>query len=92
LSLRRYGAKRDDNEPKIIQALEAVGASVQRLSEQGCPDILVGYRRQTYLLEIKKGKGKLNDGQALWHRLWRGLPVGVVYTVEDALRAIGAIK
>jgi len=95
--------KTDDNQQEIIDALRAVGATVQDLSKvgNGCPDILVGYKGgkyagflvyNNYLMEIKNPdtKGKLNMLQKVWHMNWRG-NVQVVRTVEEALRVIGAI-
>ena len=85
--------KTDDNQQEIIDALRAIGASVQDLSKVGggCPDILVGFRGN-HLLEIKnpETKGKLNMLQKVWHKNWHG-QVAVVRTVEEAFRAIGAI-
>lgn len=92
-----YAAKVDRNQVEIVKALRAVGATVQHMHQvgQGCPDLLVGYRRQTYLLEVKDGKRppserKLTPDQTNWHRVWSGLPVCIVNNVDEALRAIGA--
>lgn len=94
----RRAAKVDDNQSAIVGALRAVGASVQSLATVGAgtPDLLVGYRRQTYLLEVKDGAKcasdrKLTEPQQEWHRIWRGLPVAVVEDVDQALRAVGAV-
>lgn len=90
MSIHRTAAKRDGNEREIIDALKAVGASVQPLSAKGCPDLLVGYRGENILMEVKLPKGKLTDDEQVWHDGWRG-QVAIVRTVDDALRAIGAI-
>ena len=86
--------KTDDNQQEIIDALRAIGASVQDLSKVGggCADILVGHWGKNYLLEVKNPdtKGKLSTNQKVWHKNWRG-HVAVVRTVEEAFRAIGAI-
>jgi hypothetical protein len=95
-SSSRNGGFADFNQPTIIRALENVGASVQSLTRvgHGCPDLLVGYRRRTFLLEVKNpdAGGELNDDQLDWHREWRGQPVVTVETPEEALRAIGALR
>ena len=83
----RYNAKRDENEPEIVEALEAVGASVLRLDDV---DLLVGFRGINYLLEVKTPKGKLNKKQQKFFRSWVG-QVNIVRTVDDALYRIGAI-
>jgi hypothetical protein len=42
-------------------------------------------------LEIKAATGTLTGDEQEWHKRWKGLPVVVVRTPEDALRAIGAL-
>lgn len=94
--------RRDDVEPQIIAALKQIGASVQTLSETGAPDLLVGFRGRTFLLEVKDEHGKnrrggkrtesgLRDSQEDWWRKWRGTDPAVVTTPEEALRAVGAV-
>jgi hypothetical protein len=90
LSLHRRNPRRDMAEEGIVEALKRFGASVQKLSARDAPDLLVGWRGQTLLLEVKTpGKGKVSDGQAAWHAKWRGGAVHVVTTVAEALRALG---
>ncbi len=95
----RRAARTDDNQEQIVRALRAVGAKVQSLAAvgEGTPDLLVGFRRQSYLLEVKDGAKppsarKLTPDQQVWHSSWTGLPVVIVETVDDALQAIGAIQ
>ena len=85
------GNRRDDNEPEIVTALETCGARVVRLSVPGGPDLLVGFRGATFLVEVKGPKGKLTDRQVKWITDWRGGPVHVVRSIDDALRVIGVI-
>ena len=89
----RRAAKVDANHSTIIAALRQVGATVQDLAKvgQGCPDILVGYRGQNYLMEIKTNKGKATLPQIAWHTFWQGQVV-VVRDVDEALHVIGAIR
>lgn len=49
----RRAARRDANEPVIVEALRAAGASVEIRGESGEPDLMVGYRGVTYHLEVK---------------------------------------
>ncbi len=93
--MTRRASKVDDNQPQIVKALRAAGASVQILSAvgQGCPDLLVGFRGDNFALEVKDGNKpksarELTPDQRVWHLLWRGR-VEVVTCVEDALMAIG---
>jgi hypothetical protein len=89
----RRAARVDLVQSTIVEALQRVGATVEVLSygsKPGRPDLLVGFRGQTFLIECKTGKtGKLSTGQVNWHSWWRGHPVIVVWTAADALRAIG---
>lgn len=62
----RRAARRDENEPEIVQALEAVGATVERLTGDGLPDLLVGWRGQMWLLEVKltlTARGSVQPGR-----------------------------
>jgi hypothetical protein len=90
----RRAAKVDANQAEIIAALRKIGASVQPLHAvgAGCPDLAVGWRGMTSLLEIKDGSKppsarKLTPDQVKWHAEWRG-HVAVVETVEQAIEAV----
>jgi Holliday junction resolvase len=89
----RRAARVDANQEQIVSALRAAGASVQSLAPigKGCPDILVAFRGDMFLMEVKQGKGKPNDLQKTWHEAWKA-GVHVVYGPEEALRVIGAIQ
>lgn len=91
-------ARIDANQPEIVDALRAVGATVQPLQKvsEGCPDLLVGYRERNWLLEVKDpakppSARYLTPDQAQWHGGWKGRVV-VVLTAEDALIEIGALS
>ena len=90
----RSGAPPDLNQPEIVEALRLAGASVKIITHvgEGTPDLLVGFRRRTFLLEVKSEDGELRESQVKWHRDWKGLPVDVVRTPREALAAIGAIR
>ena len=62
----------------------------------GFPDLVVGFRGVTYLIEVKDGEKppsarKLNKLQQAWHAKWQGHKA-VANDVPEALRIIGAIK
>jgi hypothetical protein len=91
-------ARIDANQPEIIKALRACGATVQPLHTVGAgvPDLLVGYRGKNYLLEIKDSSKppsarRLTEDQIIWHVAWRGR-VTIVTTINEALDAIGATR
>lgn len=88
----RRASRRDDNEAEIVAALEKAGASVQRLSLDGGPDLLVGYDGKTTLLEVKGERGQLRRGQARWHGWWKGEKVWVVREPTVALLVVRATK
>ncbi len=94
----RRAANVDGNHTRIVEALRKAGCTVQSLAQlgDGCPDLLVGVARRTFLLEVKDpakppSARMLNELQQRWHRLWRGLPVSVVHTPEEALEAVGLV-
>ena len=87
------GKKTDANQSAIIATLRQVGATVVDLSAvgKGCPDLLVGHRGVTYLLEVKnvKGKNRTTPDQDVFYAWWRGAPVAIVRTADEAMTAIG---
>ena len=100
--MRHYRtAKRDANHAAIVAALRAVGCSVLELHAVGggCPDLLVGSRGWDYLLEVKiPGYERIRQSpkhretlarQAEFRGAWRGHPVSVVTSLDEALAAVG---
>lgn len=92
----RRAAKVDRNQPEIVKALRSVGAIVHSTAAigDGFPDLAVGFRGETVLLEIKDGtrppsERQLTDCQIEWHLNWRGGRCMVVNNVGEALAAIG---
>ena len=81
--------KRDANEKAIVQALERVGATVFRLSEPGCPDLLVGWRGQWFPLEVKAADGTLTPLQSV---TLTATGVTIVRSVDDALLALQVLR
>lgn len=91
MAIYRKAAKRDKNESEIVTALRSAGASVFICSGVGLPDLVVGFRGTTHLLEVKSTKGKLTVDQVDSHSAWQGSPIHIVRNVEQALISIGAI-
>ena len=89
----RRAARVDANQAEIVAALRAVGASVQDLHcvGEGVPDLVVGFRGQNYLIEVKGLTELLNGREARWHDAWRG-QVAMVWDVDSALQAIGVME
>lgn len=87
--------KRDGNEPEIVRALEALGCTVERLDLTDGPDLLVGVCGLTMLMEVKdpNGRNRIEPGQEEWHAWWRGHPVMVVRSQDDAIAQMqGAVR
>ena len=87
----------DNNHSEIVKGLRAVGATVRSTAAigDGFPDLAVGWRGVTYLLEIKDGskpksKRTLTPAEQSFHNEWRGA-AAVVTSLDDALRTIGAL-
>ena len=99
----RRAARIDANQPEIVRVLREAGATVQPLHTvgKGCPDLVVGYNGQNYLLEIKdptavNKAGKFRPSHrdrdhADWHVNWRG-QVQIVWSAVEALQAIGVLR
>lgn len=90
----RRAAKVDANHSEIVAALRKIGATVTSTATvgRGFPDLAVGWRGMTLLLEIKDGAKptsarQLTDDERKWHAEWRG-HADVVESVEQALRAV----
>jgi len=85
-------AKRTDvNQKEIVHALREHGAVVTDLSGvgKGCPDLLVGFNKTTYLIEIKRdSKAKFTPEQLKWYDNWCGGIVARIENVKDAIELI----
>lgn len=81
----------DANQTAIINAFRKLGATVAITSAlgKGFPDLVVGYRRRNFLVEIKDGSKppsaqKLTPDEAAWHEKWRG-QIAIIRSVDDVL-------
>jgi hypothetical protein len=86
MSLKRFAARRDSSEPDIIVALRAFGFSVQQLSGENVPDLLIGKLGVTRVVEVKTGNAPFKPGQRAWWAKWLGNGLIVLRTVEDVER------
>ena len=89
---RGHQGRTDGNQQAIIDALRAEGASVQSLASVGAgvPDLLVGAKGRTYLVEVKDGEKcpshrKLTPDQKRWILKWKGKPPVVLLDAGKAL-------
>ena len=86
----RTAARRDANEPEIVEALRRAGCTVAFIDEP-C-DLLVGHAQKSYMLEVKDGskplsKRVLTDRERKFHATWAG-QVAIVESVEEALAVV----
>ena len=93
--MARRAAKVDRNQAEIVAALRKVGCTVAQThtAGEGFPDLAVGYRGKTFLLEVKDGslspsRQSLTTPQVKWHEEWRG-HVAIVRSIDEAFAAVG---
>jgi Holliday junction resolvase len=85
-------AKRvDANQKDICHALKTFGASIVDLSGvgKGCPDLLIGFKGKTYLIEIKRNStAKFTPQQLQFNESWTG---GIIARIENIDQAIALL-
>lgn len=102
-NVRVRHARRDKNEAPIIDAVTALGAICQEVSQKDVPDYLVAYRGCLMLWEIKNPQtpkekrdpySMLKDGQAMFRKQFERnlVPVFVVWSKEMALDILGLCR
>jgi Holliday junction resolvase len=86
-------ARVDKNHKEIVECFRKLGCSVLSLHAvgKGCPDLLVCYQMQLYLVEVKDTGGKLNTLQEDWHRKW-GSPVYVVRSNNEVVSLLNKLR
>jgi Holliday junction resolvase len=90
----RYANRIDANQNQIVDAMRKVGAVVRIISQgDGIPDLLVGYKGYTILMEVKDGgkvpsARKLTEAEQKFFDDWRGGMLAVVNSVEEALEIL----
>ena len=81
----------DYNQSVIVESLRKAGAYVKVVTMgDGVPDLLVGYKGFTLLLEVKDGdkppsQRKLTTAEQKFFDEWTGGILAVVESIEDAL-------
>ena len=88
----------DYNQSVIVESLRKAGAYVRIATMgDGVPDLLVGYKGFTLLLEVKDGdkppsQRKLTTAEQKFFDEWTGGLLAVVESVEDALAILRACE
>ena len=88
----RIHGRVDRTQERIVAALRQYpDVRVHSLADvgQGCPDLLVGLRGYTYLVEVKNGthppsKQRLTEDQLEWWANWTGGDVAILTSEEEA--------
>jgi hypothetical protein len=99
--MARRANRKDANHAAIARLLQQVGAHV--IDAAVAPalgfDLLVVFRGQTYIMEIKDGSKPPcerqltpNEQEQQAALAWHGVKYHVVLSADDALKVIGAIK
>lgn len=84
----------DGNQSVIVRSLRQIGAEITDLHTlgKGCPDILVTFRSELFLLEVKLPKCGLTPAERTWHERNQAANIGIVHSAEEALRFVNAIE
>lgn len=92
----RRAARRDANEGKIVAALQACGAYVKKINDEGAFDLLVFYRNpsskaeHTLIFEVKDGAKPpsaraLTPAEQKFHNEWPGQNLFIITSEHEAL-------
>lgn len=90
-----YARRTDATHREVVDALVACGCSVAPWRNlAGCPDVVVGVPGTpgAWLVEIKQAKGKLRASQLQWQAAWRGGPVVVLRSADEAIAWVRQLR
>lgn len=91
MSIHRRAARRDENEPQIVAALEAAGAVVELTSKP--LDMIVLVNGVIALADVKKPKtGRLTEDQEAFLEKFDGAPIFILRTVDDAIAMVNQLR
>jgi len=93
MSRMRHLMHSDAVTKEIVAALRAAGVVVEYfiapMGKKGAPDLVCGWRGDTWLVEVKKPGADLDDEQRTWWKNWRGGRLALVHSPAEALAALG---
>ena len=92
----KTAARVDSNQPEIVSALRKIGAYVLPVHQlKNAFDILVGYKKKLFIMEIKDGsktpsQRKLTEGELKCKNQFEsvGITYHVIESVEQALLTV----
>lgn len=96
VSRHRPLARKDSNHDEIANTFRGLGCSAIDTNlppVAGYPDLVIGCMGVTHLVEAKStltayGRAGLNDNQTAFARDWRGSPVHLVSSPDDAIALV----
>ncbi len=90
----RYANRIDANQNEIVETLRKEGAYVRIISQgNGIPDLLVGFKGKTFLMEVKDGDKvpsaqKLTTAEKKFFDEWTGRKLVIVNSKEQAIASL----
>ena len=90
-----YAKRTDSTQTAIVKTLEKMGAVVHDLSGhgRGIPDLLVGYRGLTVLVECKAdSKAKFTPAQQDFLKTWKGGIMARVHDLDGVFNLINTLN
>lgn len=91
----RRSFRKDKNQSSIIRSLKKINASVVDASNigNGFPDLIIGYHKKTYLIEIKNkdnwyGKKGGSTSQKTFRTDWKGDQIYVFSSIEEIIELL----
>jgi len=94
----RRAARTDSNQLAVVNALRSIGCEVAVTSQigNGFPDLVVGFRGKTLLLELKDGSKPpsarlLTPAEDAFRSRWQRVSPGTYRIVESVKDAIDAV-
>lgn len=86
----RRAARTDANQTEIVEYIRSIGGLVLHLHTlKNCCDLLVGFRGDIHLFEIKTDdRKKLTQGEAQFFEDWMGYSLHVITGIEDVKRIL----
>jgi Holliday junction resolvase len=84
----------DETHRSVRNALTSLGCSVVSTTSMGSgfPDMVVGLMGETHLVEVKTRTGKLRESQVKFSVGWRGCPIWILRSAEDAMTMVASIR
>lgn len=98
--MSRFARRKDATHAPVVACFRGLGCSWVNLDGPGAPDGVLGCAGRSHLVEIKPNQSTTRDkrqlapraSQVAWAASWRGGPVHVVSSVEQAAVLVGLLR